>query len=141
MRETQLKIELRDALEKKDRELESFQAREKDLLERLNRLEESESSSKQELAVLLKEKVSNKNNRFHCIIVYCIERYEVNVWILRCVRTQRRLENQLELQSRNVDDLQSSLKKTRQDSVKERRERAMAAFSVSESIAMEREGL
>ena len=74
-------------------------------------------------------------------IVYCIERYEVNVWILRCVRTQMRLENQLELQSRNVDDLQSSLKKTRQDSVKERRERAMAAFSVSESIAMEREGL
>ena len=67
MRETQLKIELRDALEKKDRELESLQAREKDLLERLNRLEESESSSKQELAVLLKEKVSNKNHRFHCL--------------------------------------------------------------------------
>lgn len=53
---------------------------------------------------------------------------------------QRKLETQLELQTKNVEELRSALERLRRESVNERRQRAMAAFSVSEKIAAEREG-
>ncbi len=54
---------------------------------------------------------------------------------------QRLLESQLEIQTRNAEELQLALERLRRESVNERRQRAMAAFSVAENIAVEREGL
>lgn len=69
----------------------------------------------------------------------------VNVYVFFHVHVfavfQKLLESQLEIQTRNAEELQSALERLRRESVNERRQRAMAAFSVAENIAVEREGL
>lgn len=69
MKEAQVKSELKEAIEKKDRQLEELQSREKELMEALNRLQESDSLARQELATSSKEKVAL------CCSVSCLSKW------------------------------------------------------------------
>lgn len=58
MKELQLRNEMREEMAKKDQQLAQLQAREKELQEALNRVQETETNTKHDLAFLSKEKVA-----------------------------------------------------------------------------------
>jgi hypothetical protein len=60
MKESQLRNEMREEIAKKDLLLTQFQTRTKELQEALSHLQENETTSKHDLALLLKEKVTIK---------------------------------------------------------------------------------
>ena len=64
MKESQLRNEMREEIAKKDLLLTQFQTRTKELQEALSHFQENETTSKHDLALLLKEKVTIKENIF-----------------------------------------------------------------------------
>jgi hypothetical protein len=69
MKESQLRNEMREEIAKKDLLLTQLQTRTKELQEALSRVQENVTTSKHDLALVLKEKVTIKDNE-HLSIRY-----------------------------------------------------------------------
>lgn len=136
MKEQQLRNEMREEIAKKDQQLAQFQSRQQELQEALDRLQESETISKQGLGLLSKEKVCQYPR-------YALNKirstFDLELMFLLSL-SKNNLEVQLEIQTRKAEEFKSAMEQLRRESANERRQRAMAALNVAENIAVEREG-